>query len=207
METRRKAIQVSPEDGLSNLSPLWTIYILTINGRESMLARLRTRLDPQIDCKPVEVIVIKDNCEHSIGEKRQYAIDNCKTKYINFIDDDDMIHNSYVDYILERLKQDVDGVGFKGVITTDSKQPIEFVHRAGLKWSSKPEKYDGAIRYIRPLNHLNPVKTTIAKQIGYKSISMGEDYDYALRLAESNLVKDKCFVDEYLYYYQYRSKK
>jgi hypothetical protein len=73
------------------VKPLWTIYILTINGRESMLARLRTRLDPQVDCKPVQVIVIKDNKEHSIGEKRQYAVDSCTTKYMNFIDDDDMI--------------------------------------------------------------------------------------------------------------------
>jgi hypothetical protein len=36
---------------------------------------------------------------------------------------------------------------------------------------------------------------------------MGEDHDYALRLAESGLVKDKIFIDQFLYYYQYRSNK
>jgi hypothetical protein len=49
--------------------------------------------------------------------------------------------------------------------------------------------------------------TSIAREIGYKNISMGEDYDYALRLAESGLVKDKTFIDQFLYYYQYRSNK
>jgi len=207
MDTRTATIQSEREDRLSAVKPLWTIYILTITGRESMLARLRTRLDPQVDCKPVQVIVIKDNKEHSIGEKRQYAVDSCTTKYMNFIDDDDMISTNYVEYILAHLKRDVYGVGFKGIITTNSKHPLEFVHRAGLKWSDKPERYDGAVRYLRPLNHLNPIMTSIAKEIGYKSISMGEDYDYALRLAESGLVKDKTFIDQFLYYYQYRSNK
>lgn len=188
------------------MKPIWTIYILTINGREQMLKHLRTRLDPQLDCKPVEVVVIKDNREHTIGEKRQYALGLCKSKYINFIDDDDMVSTNYVDVILERLKQDVYGVGFKGIITTNSKHPMEFVHRAGLKWSEKPERYDGSVRYLRPLNHLNPVMTSIALEIGYKSISMGEDYDYAIRLADSGLINDKIFIDQFLYYYQYKKK-
>ena len=85
--------------------------------------------------------------------------------------------------------------------------PVEFIHKAGLAYSEKPVRYDGAMRYTRPLNHLNPVMTSIAKEIGYKPISMGEDRDYSIRLAESGLVKDDCLVNDYLYFYQYRSKK
>ena len=185
---------------------LWTIFILTINGRENYLKRLRGLLDPQLNHQ-VDVVVLKDNREHSIGEKRQYAVDNCTTKYINFIDDDDIIAGSYVDKILHWMRRDAYGVGFRGIITMDGKIPVEFIHKAGLPYSEKPVRYDGAMRYTRPLNHLNPVMTSIAKEIGYKPISMGEDRDYSIRLAESGLVQDDCLVNDYLYFYQYRSKK
>ncbi len=185
---------------------LWTIFILTINGREKFLQRLRGLLDPQLT-HLVDVVVLKDNREFSIGEKRQYAVDNCTTKYIAFIDDDDIIAGSYVDKILYWLKRDAYGVGFRGIITTNGMIPYEFIHKAGLSYSEKPVRYDGAMRYTRPLNHLNPVMTSIAKEIGYKPISMGEDRDYSMRLAESGLVQDDCLVNDYLYFYQYISKK
>lgn len=183
---------------------LWTIAILTIDGRERFYERLRGVIDPQLEFKSVEVMVIKDNRTLSIGEKRQYAIDNCKTDYIAFIDDDDLVSSNYVDAILNELRHRPYGVGFRGIITGYGNAPQEFIHKAGLPYSSKPTKYNGSYIYTRPLNHLNPVMIDIAREIGYKSISMGEDLDYATRLNESGLIADQVFIDQFLYFYQYR---
>lgn len=188
------------------MTNLWTIAILTIPGREHFLERLRGILDPQVDGKPVDIMVIKDNRERTIGEKRQLALDMCKTRYISFIDDDDIVSTKYVQLILNELKNEPTGIGFRGIITTKNNTAIEFVHKAGLKYSEKPEQYMRALVYTRPLNHLNPVLTDIAREIRFKPISEGEDYDYSLRLAESGLITDQTFIDELLYFYQYRGK-
>lgn len=186
---------------------IWTIAILTIKGRERFYERLRSILDPQIVDKPIQVVVLKDNKERSIGDKRQLALELAQSKYISFIDDDDVISNNYCDIILNELKKGVDGVGFRGIMTSNSSRVMEFVHKAGLNYSEKPEKYQGSLVYIRPLNHLNPVKLEYARQIGFKDLNWAEDHDYCIRLAESNLIQDSAFIDQYLYFYQYRPNK
>jgi glycosyltransferase involved in cell wall biosynthesis len=185
---------------------IWTIAILTINGREKFLDRLLGVLEPQIEWQPIELIILKDNRERSIGEKRQMALDMCKTQYISFIDDDDLISPKYVETLLPFMKKGCYGVGFRGIVTSRNHTPMEFVHKAGLPYADKPAIYHGTLIYTRPLNHLNPVMTDIAREIGYKSISFGEDLDYSKRLAESGLIKDQCFADTFLYFYQYRGK-
>ena len=188
------------------MTNLWTIAILTVTGREHFLERLRGIIDAQVEGKPVDIMVIKDNRERTIGEKRQLALDLCKTRYISFIDDDDIVSTKYVQLILNELKSEPTGIGFRGIITTKTNTAIEFVHKAGLKYSEKPEQYMRSLVYTRPLNHLNPVLTDIAREIGFKPISDGEDWDYSLRLAESGLITDQIFIDEFLYFYQYRGK-
>ena len=57
--------------------------------------------------------------------------------------------------------------------------------------------------------HLNPIRTDIAKQIGYINLKHGEDLDYSNRLKASGLVKleDEHFIDETMYYYLYVPKR
>jgi len=188
------------------MTNLWTIAILTVTGREHFLDRLRGIIDPQVDGKPVQVLVLKDARERTIGEKRQMALDMTTTKYISFIDDDDIVSSRYVDLILSELRKGPYGVGFRGIITGRNNVAHEFVHKAGLPYSPKAEQYQGALVYTRPLNHLNPVMTDVAREIGYLHISEGEDLDYAVRLDKSGLIKDQVFINEFLYFYQFRGK-
>ena len=185
---------------------LWTIAILTVPGREKFLDRLMGVLESQVEDAPVEIITLKDNREKSIGEKRQMALDMCQTEYISFIDDDDLVASRYVELILEELRLKPYGVGFRGIITGRNNMAFEFVHKANLPYSVKPEFYGGTHVYTRPLNHLNPVMTSIAREIGYKHISEGEDMDYSKRLHASGLIKDNVFIDQFLYFYQFRGK-
>lgn len=189
------------------MTNLWTIAILTVPGREKFLERLMGVLEPQVEDQPIEIITLKDNREKSIGEKRQMALEMCVTEYISFIDDDDLVSARYCELIMEELKHRPYGVGFRGIITGRNNVAYEFVHKAHLPYSQKPENYGGTLVYTRPLNHLNPVMTSIAQEIGFKSISMGEDMDYSMRLDKSGLIKDNVFIDQFLYFYQYRGKE
>jgi hypothetical protein len=183
---------------------LWTIAILTIPQRKNLLERLLARLEPQLNDQVL--IKIYPDSIASIGAKRQRAVEDCKTSYICFIDDDDLVPANYVKRILQELKYLPCGVGFRGIVTSNNIKPVEFVHRSGLRYIDKAFRSSDCYIFHRPLNHLNPVRTEIAKKIGYLNINFEEDKDYSMRLAESGLITDDCFIDEFMYFYQYRSK-
>jgi hypothetical protein len=75
------------------------------------------------------------------------------------------VSNKYVQLILKELADEPDGVGFRGIISSERSWPVEFVHKAGLTYSDKPIQYQKSFIYTRPLNHLNPVRLDIARQI------------------------------------------
>jgi hypothetical protein len=187
------------------MKKLWTIAVLTIPGREQLLARLVARLRVQLTIH-IELKIYPDSIA-SIGAKRQLALNECNSTYISFIDDDDLVPSYYVSRIMQELKYLPYGVGFRGIITSDNEKPVEFVHRSGLKYIDKIYRSQDCYIYHRPLNHLNPVMVDIAKEIGYNDLNFGEDKDYSVRLAESGLIKDDCFIDEFMYFYQYRKKR
>ena len=186
------------------MNKVWTIAVLTIPERKLLLERLLARLEPQLNIH-IELKIYPDTVA-SIGAKRQRAVEECKSKYINFIDDDDLVPANYVARIMQELKYMPYGVGFRGIITSNNIKPVEFVHRSGLRYIDKAFRSNDCYIFHRPLNHLNPVLTDIAKEIGYGNINHGEDKDYSVRLSESGLIKDDCFIDEFMYFYQYRSK-
>jgi hypothetical protein len=131
---------------------------------------------------------------------------DCKTTYISFIDDDDLVSPQYVNHILSKMEYLPDGIGFRGIIMSNNIKPVEFVNRSGLRYIDKAFRSSDCYIFHRPLNHLNPVKVEIARKIGYADSNHGEDKDYAVRLSESGLITDDVFIDEFLYFYQYRSK-
>ena len=186
---------------------LWQISILTIPGREKLLERLLARLMPQINTEQIQVKVHFDNGELSIGAKRQKAVEECKAKYLNFIDDDDYVPAFYVQKMIEKLSKDPDGVGFRGIITSNNIKPVEFVHKAGHQYIDKAVRASDAYLFYRPLNHLNPIRTSIVQQIGFADVGFEEDRDFSVRLAESGLITDDIFIDEFMYFYQYRTKR
>jgi hypothetical protein len=187
------------------MKKLWTIAVLTIPTRKVFLERLLARLEPQLNVN-IELKIYPDTIA-TVGAKRQQALEECQSKYINFIDDDDLVPAHYVARIMQELKYMPYGVGFRGIITSDNIKPVEFVHRAGNKYIDKAIRSSDCYIFHRPLNHLNPVLTDIAKEIGFQDWWTYSDRDYSIRMAESGLIKDDCFIDEFLYFYQYKTKR
>lgn len=186
------------------MKKLWTIVVLTIPERKQLLERLLARLEPQLN-NQVELKLYPDTIA-TVGAKRQRALEECKSEYINFVDDDDLVPANYVNKILDKLKYMPCGVGFRGIVTSNNIKPVEFVHRAGLRYIDKAFRSTDCYIFHRPLNHLNPIRTEIALQIGFQDWWTFSDRDFSIRLAESGLITDDVFIDEFLYFYQYRSK-
>lgn len=157
---------------------------------------------------PVQFMSLPNNGSRTIGSYRQQMLESVQTPYITFIDADDDVNRLYFNHVFEGIEQGKLVIGFKGIITTNGLNPHHFEHSCRHKtWHDKRMK--GKIHYYRPLNHLNPIKTDIALQVGYPDLTHAEDFDYSMRLSKLGLItpQDEHFVDAPMYYYLYRSKK
>ncbi len=184
--------------------PLWlSILICSTNARAPMLRRLTGYLRAQMREYPreVEMCVLVDDGEMSIGANRQALLERAVGHYVAFVDDDDGVSHDYVTRVLGAVQEGADCVSLRGVITTDGVRPEAFHH--SLQYDRWFTRADGL--YCRMPNHLNAVKRELALKAGFPSKSFGEDHEYSRALQP--LIKTEATVDSVLYYYFFRSKK
>jgi len=201
-----KEIQKGVDDkkDIMDTDILLSIGILTIPERRYLYLRLMDHLqkimalDPHLEGK-VEYVVALDEKVKTVGEKRNEVLDRARGKYVCFIDDDDLVSDTYFKAILNTLENHphVDCVGFKGMYYEQNEQKMVFHHAIQNRGHWKD--HDGVQR--RPVNHLNPVRTEFAKKIRFPEKSFGEDSDYCDRLLDSGLIKNEAFIDMILYHY------
>ena len=150
-----------------------------------------------------EVLLDIDRGSKSIGAKRNSLLSKAAGEYLSFIDDDDIVGDNYFEHAFKGIEQGVDACGLTGIITEDGQNPKKFVH--SMRYDSWYEK-DGV--YYRNNNHLNVVKSSIAKQMHFPETNQGEDHDYSKQLLASGLIKTEYWDEnEVIYHYDYRSKK
>lgn len=173
-----------------------SILICTIPERETMFNELMNSFKAQLN-ENVEVLYEPSpRGSVTIGEKRQILLNRSNGDYIVYFDDDDKPSPYYVDEILKALESKPDCVGFKIMMTTDGSNPETCIHSLSNEvW----EKKNGI--YLRNVTHFNPVKRELALQVGFKSISFGEDKEYSDRITP--LCKKEVFIDKYLFDYRY----
>ena len=173
-----------------------SILICSLENRKSMLEKLLAVLESQ-KTEDVEILINIDNKEKTVGRKRNELLLSAKGDYIAFVDDDDLVSNNYVSKILEAIKESPDCVGIEGTFFIEGDPKIRnLFHSLKYKqWSSDKTNY-----YRYP-NHLNPVKRTIALQVGFKDINAGEDGDYSDKLLP--FLKVEKYICEPIYYYYY----
>jgi glycosyltransferase involved in cell wall biosynthesis len=178
---------------------LWTIGILHLPKRANFYNALMSELNKQIKLlnaeNIIEIITETDNGENSVGKKRNNVIDKAKGEYVCFIDDDDMITDIYVPKTLKALETKPDVVELVGFLP---KYDLPFIHNLNCGGHFKKD----GIQFRTP-NHLNTIKTEIAKQVRYPEISHGEDQDYSHRLWNSGLMKTESLIGERMYIYQF----
>ena len=150
----------------------------------------------------VHFVVNQDDGSKSVGKKRNEVLDQAKGEYVCFVDDDDMVSPDYIESICNVLTDnDCDGVSFWGMYYVRG-QPLMLFNHANENGGHF--KKDG--RQYRPLNHLNPVRTEIAREIRFPEKDFGEDADYCDRLLECGKIKNECAIDRVLYHYLWDPK-
>lgn len=178
-----------------------SILICTMSTRKIFLHRLMKLLLRQVKGQDVEILVseLPDNC--SIGEKRNSLLNKAVGDYVCYIDDDDVVTNDYIQLILGAMATNPDVITFEGFMTTNGRFTANFVIKLGEDYNQR----NGV--YYRFPNHLTVIKSEIAKAFPFKHISHGEDYDWACRIKEANMLNTSEHINSKIYHYDYRTKK
>jgi glycosyltransferase involved in cell wall biosynthesis len=177
---------------------LFSILICTLKNRENYMARLTDRLRPQLG--PSIEILINSHATDSIGKKRNVLIRHASGRYLAFIDDDDLVSDDYVARITSCLAEEPDVVGMEGVITVDGENPRPFIH--SLRYNSW---FEAGGTYYRNPNHLNPVRSVLAKAVDIPDVNFAEDREYSRLLLP--MLKTEAYLERPIYFYEYRSAK
>ena len=181
-----------------------SILIPTLVDRARIRAPLLSELRKQIGSQPVEVLLDEDNRQHTTGFKRNALLMRATGTYSVFVDDDDWISYTYVRDILRVLQtQYVDCIGFWGQAKWEEGTTRRFVHSlmcpVWTEWMNK----DGTPTYYRHPNHLNPIRTDLARRVKYRDITISEDHHWTWDLANADLLRREVFLGEKcLYHYR-----
>lgn len=205
----RKASNFTDLDPIKvkNSRPKLSILILTLHDRIDMFSTLLEEFTTQINKYPgsCEILWEIDNGERSTGEKRNSLLDRATGEYLSFFDDDDWPSANYVSSILSAIKSKPDCCSLLGEMTTDGTNPEIFEH--SLKYREWRTNTNSTIRYERNPNHLNAIKSTIAKQIKFQHINYGEDRLWSASLQNSGLLQTESTIGHVIYHYNYLTRK
>lgn len=191
---------------MDSSTPILSILVPTIIGREVQFNKLRDKLIEQIAkydlSGAVEIIEECDDKKMSIGFKRQILLEKAKGKFIVFIDDDDDVHDNYCKILCDVIKSDnsIDAIGFLQHCIINGGEPM--LASLSNKWDNWAENVE-EFKYVRTPFFPTPMLKEYALAIGYKDIRYEEDRDFATRLKHSGLIKNEYFVSEIMYYYIY----
>ena len=181
--------------------PLYDISVLicTLPKRHEQFSTLLDDIQNHKNNSSLKIQILFDSRpDITIGKKRNDLLNRATGKYVAFIDDDDKITPNYFKVIEEaQLSGDYDTIKLNGRYYVNNIFQKSFHHSIEHdKW------YDDEYGYYRPPNHLNPIKSLIARQIMFADISHAEDRDFSMRLKEKELIKSEFIHDkvQYLYY-------
>ena len=181
---------------------LFEVLVPTMPGREALLSRLMTVLEPQFTHFP-DACYVCDWGEGTIGAKRQRMMETSLADYVAFVDDDDMVSEDYLARIMPLLRKGPDVVGISMHVTIDGREwhpwPI-FRHSMQFKENFQWHGND------RTPHHLCPMRRTLAVESRFPDLMWGEDYNFALGVLP-HLKTEEWSGEKPIYFYEYRSKK
>lgn len=191
--------------------PLLSILIPTVPGRKKTFNALYRMLESQRLCllnpDSVEIVVLTDTGELSVGAKRNRLLDAARGEYLCFIDDDDRVFGDYLERILDALETRPDVVGITLLWTDNLFQAVRLLVRSlefhWNQWFTRPTSTDTNITCGRPA-HLNPTRSSIAKSVRFpEDVQRGEDAAWSAQVAPK--CKTCVTIDEPIYHYNFKT--
>lgn len=187
-----------------------SILIPTLYKRAEILFILIDNIERQIkECNAVglvEILPKLDGGEIPTGTKRNQLVLEAVGKYVVHVDDDDDLPGYYIRESLEALKMDPDALAINGYITHNGMALKRWFISKDLNYCAIRDA-SGVETYHRYNNHLSATRRSIALQIKYPDIWIGEDYSYALALHNAGLIKTEVMIEKPMYHYKFNSLK
>jgi len=178
-----------------------SILIPTVPRRSEFYIKLIKHINKQ---KTEEVEIITDMADVGVkttGQKRNDLLMKAVGEYVWFIDDDDWISDTAIEDILEGIKTTPDSFAINGTYSENGQNKTQWFISKDLEYCSST--LNGREVYLRPPNHITPMKRSISKQIMFKDVSYQEDYDFCIRLKQSGLIKTEYKIDKPIYDYRF----
>lgn len=179
---------------------LWQLLILTQPSRQELLLRLMNRLSSQIVNGDIAWMIRTFDPGLSLGANRELMRQDSPARYINFLDDDDMVPEDYVYNILPLL-DGTDYIGHKVQGYQDG--VIQKMTYHSLRYKGWWDDADG---YYRDISHINPIRRELALECVMDG-GVGEDSRWADTMRALGHIRTEHYIDRVLYYYYYGTNK
>lgn len=180
-----------------------SLLIAHVPERRESLNFLLADLNSQIDNgfqQRVEIIVLEDDCELTIGCKRNLLLDRATGKFVMFVDDDDKLHADFCRIVCDIIRhKDVDYIGSKLKRSFTDKPEYR-----SITLGEKTEDEDGSYRAV---SHTTPIRREIATRFQFPSLNLGEDEAWCEQLRTSGLLQSEFFCQEFLYVQQHSTEE
>jgi len=157
--------------------PLLSILTPAVPSRFDQVRRLSEHLAAQTTGLPVEHLILMDNKQRTIGEKRDALLRAARGVFVAFVDDDDWVSDDYVAELVAAAPLLPDVITFRQRATVNElTSEIEF--RLGNP--NEPFKPGGVTR--RNAWHVCAWRRSLAVQSGFPASNYGEDWAFAAPL-------------------------
>lgn len=175
-----------------------SILVPTIPQRFEPFVTLYTKLAQQARSHEVEVLAFTDNCQRSIGLKRQGLLVLSTGRYVCFVDDDDDVAPGYVTAIMAAIQRNHEA----DVIVFPTQCIFSKGQRAVVNHSIHNENeaaHPGS--FNRKPWHVHPIHRDIALRSTFSDRMWGEDRDYLRGIWPILRTESSAAVDPlYIYY-------
>jgi len=184
--------------------PLLSILIPTVFGREESRQRLESKILAITDWR-VQVLVISDNKEMTIGAKREKLYAKAEGLYSWQIDDDDDVANNSFDWILKLIHDQPDCITFQEKCMMNGNYYRSNHSLSYEDWNGDGNSllFDG-FHFHRTPFYKDIIRTDIARSVPFEHIRYGEDHAWSRALKPH--LRNEVHIDEEIYFYIHNSK-
>ena len=181
-----------------------SILICTVPERTITLDELIIDLNHQIGAGPIEFKYLGDNKRQSVGSKRKDLLAIARGEWLCFVDDDDFVHENFVEIALNAIDSNPDKkvICFTGTQTTNGNADLGF--KFNRKYGSNMRITDEGPQFRGMIpNHLCIWKSDIARREKFPDINLTEDHRWASAMMDHYTEDDQVLLPDSLYHYEY----
>lgn len=144
----------------------------------------------------IEIIMLTDNKQMMLGQKRNTMVDMAQGKYVVFVDDDDRIEPDYLVSLVDAIHSDADVITFLVSVSLNGDKPKICRYSKDF-----PRDRNTPTEYQRIPNHICCIKKEIALKSSFPNLAHGEDSAYSKLLLPH--LHTEHHIPRVLYHYDY----